>query len=142
MKMELGRRADYSIRATLHLARSWDQPGRQKARAIASGTGIPVKYLPQVLAALVHTGLVESVPGPGGGYRLAFEPSRITLLGVIEGIDGPIASEECILRGGVCAWVDRCAVHDAWAEAQQAMRGRLAETTFDDLASVEAHLDR
>lgn len=142
MKMELGRRTDYSIRAVLHLARNWGGPGRQKARAIAVGMGIPEKYLPQVLAALVRTGLVESVPGPEGGYRLAVDPGDITLLALIEAVDGPISSEECILRGGGCARVDRCAVHDTWAEAQQAMRGRLADTRFDDLAAVEAHLSR
>lgn len=142
MKMELGRRADYSIRAVLHLARNWGGPGRQKARAIAVGMGIPEKYIPQVLAALVRTGLVESVPGPEGGYRLAVDPGDITLLALIEAVDGPISSEECILRGGVCAWEDRCAVHETWASAQRALRARLGETTFAELAVGPASTGR
>lgn len=134
MRMELGRRADYSVRAMLYLARHWGSPGRHKARAIATGMGIPEKYVPQVLAALVRTGLVDSEPGPDGGYRLAMSPGEITLLGVIEAVDGPISSEECILRGGTCAREDRCAVHETWASAQRALRARLGETTFAELA--------
>jgi Rrf2 family transcriptional regulator, iron-sulfur cluster assembly transcription factor len=140
MRMELGRRADYSVRAVLHLARHWESPGRQKAKEIAGAMGIPEKYIPQVLAALVRTGRVQSEPGPEGGYRLAIPPSQITLLDLIESIDGPIRSDQCILRGGVCAWADRCAIHETWASAQEALRSTLGDTTFADLAAVESTL--
>lgn len=139
MRMELGRRADYSIRAILDLARSWETPGRRKAREIATEMGIPENYIPQVLAALVRTGLVDSEPGPEGGYRLAVDPGKISLLGLIESIDGPIASSECVLRGGVCSWGDRCAIHESWVSAQETLRERLRQTTFADLAAVETH---
>ncbi len=140
MRMQLGRQADYSIRAVLHLARRWGAPGRQKAKAIAADMAIPETYIPQVLAALVRTGMVDSAAGPDGGYRLALDPAEVTLLGVIEAIDGPISSSECILRGGACSWGDRCAIHESWAAAQEALRRRLAHTSFADLAAVEAEM--
>jgi Rrf2 family protein len=142
MRMQLGRKADYSIRAVLHLARHWATPGRRKGREIADDMGIPAKYLPQVMAALVRVGVVDSEPGPEGGYRLARPPADVNLLEMIESIEGPIESQECILRGGVCAWGDRCAIHETWAAAQDALRRRLGETTFADLAEVEARLAR
>ncbi|MFP5331989.1 MAG: RrF2 family transcriptional regulator [Acidimicrobiia bacterium] len=140
MHLQLGKRADYSVRAILHLAMHWDSPGRQKARVIAEAMDIPDKYLPQVLAALARVGLVSSEPGPDGGYRLATDPASLTLLDVIEAVEGPIVSVECVLRGGPCHWRDRCAVHETWSQAQDALRARLDRTTFADLAAVEASL--
>jgi Rrf2 family transcriptional regulator, iron-sulfur cluster assembly transcription factor len=138
MRMQLGRRADYSVRAVLHLARHGGKPGRQKAKQISGAMGIPENYIPQVLAALVRTGTVESEPGPDGGYRLAVDPSRITLLQLIESIDGPVRSDECILRGGVCAWTNRCAIHETWSDAQDALRATLHDTTFADLTAARS----
>jgi Rrf2 family protein len=140
MRMQLGRKADYAIRAVLHLARHWGTPGRRKGRQIAEDMGIPANYLPQVMAELVRVGVVDSETGPDGGYRLARAPAEVNLLELIESIDGAIESRECILRGGVCAWGDRCAIHETWAAAQEALRQRLGQTTFADLNEVEAQL--
>lgn len=142
MRLELGKRADYSVRAVLYLARQWGEPGRRKSREISAAVDIPETYLPQVLATLVREGLVDSEPGPDGGYLLAVDPASVTLLRVIEASEGPIASSECVLRGGVCMKDDRCAVHDTWAQAQQALRQRLDQTNFSDLATIEDSLAR
>lgn len=142
MRLELGKRADYSIRAVLHLARHWGEPGRQKAKAISEAVSIPAAYLPQVLTTLVKEGIVSSDPGPNGGYVLAREPAKITLLQVVEASEGPIASTECVLRGGVCMRDNRCAVHDSWYGAQQALRDRLNRNNFAQLAAIESELAR
>jgi Rrf2 family protein len=141
MHMSLGKRADYAVRAVLDLARHWEAPDRRKSRQIADEMDIPAKYLPQVLATLVRAGLVDSISGPDGGYRLAAAPDGITLLRVIEAVDGPLASTECVLRGGPCHWDHRCAIHEPWAEAQEALRRRLGAATFADLANIDAALE-
>ena len=141
MRLELGKRADYSVRAVLYLARHWGEPGRHKAKTIAAGVSIPEKYLPQVLATLVREGIVDSEPGPDGGYVLNGDPMKVTLLQVIEASEGPIVSTECVLRGGVCRRDDRCAVHNTWVEAQEALRARLQNTNFSQLAAIEASLE-
>lgn len=138
--MSLGRRADYAIRAVLDLARRV-QGGRRKSRDIAEEMAIPVTYLPQVLAALSKEGLVDGVTGPDGGYTLARPAASITLLQVIEAVEGPLESTECVLRGGPCHWEDRCAIHEHWAAAQQAMRHELQAVTFGDLAAVDAAME-
>lgn len=141
MHMKLGKRADYAIRAVLDLARHWDGGDRRKSREIAESMDIPRKYLPQLLATLVRAGLVASEAGPDGGYRLVSEPTDVTLLAIIEAVEGPLQSVECVLRGGPCHWDSRCAIHEPWAGAQEAMRSQLDRTTFADLVAADVALE-
>jgi Rrf2 family protein len=141
MHMSLGKRADYAIRAVLDLAHHWHSDDRRKSRQIAESMDIPTKYLPQLLATLVRAGLVESEAGPDGGYRLVSDPTEVTLLAIIEAVEGPLQSDECVLRGGPCHWESRCAIHEPWAGAQDAMRRQLENTTFSDLVAADAKLE-
>src|SRR5680860_1715988 len=125
MRIELGRKGDYAVRAVLHLARH-NGDGRRKTREIAADMDIPEKYLPQVLGEMVRAGVVLSVAGPDGGYRLARPPAEVSLLEVVEAAEGPVSSETCVLRGGPCRWEDVCAIHFAWSEAQTAFIERRA----------------
>ncbi|MFA9443724.1 Rrf2 family transcriptional regulator [Egicoccus sp. AB-alg6-2] len=139
MKLTLGKRADYSVRAVLDLARHHGD-GRRTTRAIAAEMAIPVNYLPALLAELVRAGLVRSVAGRGGGYVLARAPEQVSLLEVIEvAEDEP--TRECVLRGGPCRWQDACAVHEPLSEAREALRSSLAATSFADLVARDAALD-
>jgi Rrf2 family protein len=139
MELTLGKRADYTVRAVLDLACHYGD-GRRKADEIAAEMEIPRSYLPQLLAELVRSGLVVSVAGRHGGYSLARPPQEVSLLEVIEAVEGPIASTECVLRGGPCRWEDACAFHEPWARAQAALRDSLAETSFAEVAAIDAVL--
>jgi Rrf2 family protein len=133
MQVSLGKRGDYAVRAALHLARhdgSW-----HKARDIAEDRDIPETYLPQVLGDLVRSGIVRSLSGPHGGYRLARPAAEISLLEVIEATGGPLRSRVCVLQGLPCPGGEPCAVHDAWSDAQSAFIERLRAA---DLASLAA----
>jgi Rrf2 family protein len=140
MQMSLGSKGDYSVRAVLDLARA--QGHRRTAREIAARMQIPPKYLPQVLGDLIKAGLVDSVPGPGGGYSLARPASAISLLDVVEAAEGPVRNSKCLLRGGPCYWEDRCSMHDAWAAAQDRMIAQLGRTSFAKLARHDAAMER
>lgn len=130
MKIELGQTGDYAVRSVLALARA----GRRlKAREIADEMSLPLKFLPQVLGALIRAGLITSVAGPDGGYELARAPGDLSLLEVIEASEGPVRSNKCVLRGGPCRLDGTCAVHDAWFDAQAALAAKLASTSFEDL---------
>jgi Rrf2 family transcriptional regulator, iron-sulfur cluster assembly transcription factor len=139
MELSLGKRADYTVRAMVDLARHHGT-GRRKTAEIAEEMGIPVSYLPQLLAQLVRAGLVASVAGRKGGYVLARPPEEISLLDAIEVADGPMVALVCVLRGGPCRWDDFCAIHEPWARAQQAFRDSLATTTFAEVAVIDATL--
>lgn len=92
---------------------------------LAERLGTTRQFIPQVLAPLVRAGWVESVPGPGGGYRLVADLSQLTLLDLIETVEGPLDDGHCVLRGRRQECDESCALHDAWTEARDLLRSRL-----------------
>ena len=109
---------------------------------LAEFHGVPGPYLAKHLQALTRAGVLESVPGPNGGYRLARPASEITVLDVVEAIDGPQPAFTCheIRRrgqaGGLPArdYARPCGIHALMDEADAAWRAPLAATTISDLA--------
>jgi len=139
MQTTLGRTGDYGVRAVLDVARTYGH-GRRKTREIAQAMNIPPRYLSQLLALLVRVEILTATAGPSGGYELARPPEELTLLDVVEAIEGSVALERCVVRGIPCSSDGICAVHDAWSAAQDAMAGRLAETNFAELAARDREL--
>ncbi|MBB1261911.1 RrF2 family transcriptional regulator [Streptomyces alkaliterrae] len=102
--------------------------------------GVPTAYLAKQLQALSRAGIVRSVPGPSGGYRLTRAPSEITVLEVVEAVDGrepPFRCTEIRRRGPLAlspeSCAKPCAVARAMASADAAWRGALADVTVADL---------
>jgi Rrf2 family protein len=130
--MELTKRGDYAVRAMLALARAPE--GRLlSVRRIAEEMAIPVRFLPQVMGDLAAAGLVEATTGRAGGYRLARAADAITLLDVVEAVEGDSRRRTCVLRGGPCGLDGYCDVHDVFFAAQDAMLGTLAVARLADL---------
>ena len=136
MKISLGKKGDYSVRAVLDLAMNY-RKGRRKAQEIATSMRIPPKYLARILADLVRSGLITATAGRDGGYELTRAPSQIRLLDVVEAAEGRIELRECLLRGIPCGRGGTCSVHEDWAEAQEAMTRRLRRTTFAEIVRRE-----
>lgn len=132
MQATLGRKGDYSVRATLDIANH--NGDRRKAREIAEEMDIPARYLPQILANLVEHGILTAEAGPTGGYLLAKPADDLTLLEVVEAAEGPIIIDECVLRGGPCDWDVSCPIHVPWSRALNALTEQLSQTTFKELA--------
>ena len=139
MKVTLGRRGDYAVRAMLNVARH--SPDRRKARQIVAEMDLPARYTTQILGKLVNAGLLEAQAGPDGGYTLGRPADEISMLDVVELAEGPVTLDECTLRGGPCDWVASCPLHEPWAEAQTAFTDRLRRTTFFDLAAADAAIE-
>ena len=116
----------------LALARA---PGGQllSVRRIAEEMAIPVRFLPQVMGDLVAAGLVEATTGRAGGYRLARPADAITLLDVVEAVEGDSRRRTCVLRGGPCGLDGFCDVHDVFFAAQDAMLNALAAARIAEL---------
>lgn len=132
MRLELTKRGDYAVRAMIALARVGD--GRVSARRIADAMEIPVRFLPQVLGDLHRAGLVEATAGRTGGYQLARGAASISLLEVIEAVEGDSRRQTCVLRGGPCGRDGTCDVHHVFFAGQEALLGTLAGSTLADLA--------
>jgi Rrf2 family transcriptional regulator, iron-sulfur cluster assembly transcription factor len=135
MRLELTKRGDYAIRAMLLLARA-DANGLLSARRIADAMAIPVRFLPQVLGDLQRAGLVAAAPGRSGGYRLSRPAEDITLLEVVEAVEGESRRRTCVLRASPCGHNGHCDVHDVFFTAQERMLLTLGTAT---LASVASH---
>jgi len=140
MKVRLGRRGDYALRAMISIARH-PTGERRKTRQITDEMALPERYTTQILAALVRSGLLSALAGRDGGYCLGRPATDISVLDVVEVAEGPISVDECVLRGGPCDWVRVCPMHSTWSEAQQALTARLASTSLADLAALDGEIE-
>ena len=130
--MEISRRTDYGVRVILDLA-SLAGSERASTQEIASRQNIPSPFLAKIISQLSLSGLVTTYRGAGGGVRLARPASEISLLNVIEALEGPIRLNRCLIQPGACPRDEHCPVHPVWAKAQDELTTLLNATTFDDL---------
>jgi Rrf2 family transcriptional regulator, iron-sulfur cluster assembly transcription factor len=139
VRLELTKRGDYAVRAALALARG---DGRlMSVRQIAEEMAVPHRFLSQVMGDLHRAGLVDSVAGRAGGYLLARPGTEITLLEVVEAVEGDSRRETCVLRGGPCRRDGTCAVHDAFVAAEESVIERLGRETVTGLAAALDDVD-
>jgi Rrf2 family protein len=99
-------------------------PRRLSRAELADRVGTTVHFLPQVLRPLIEAGWVESRRGPSGGYELSETARDVSLLQVVEAMEGPLGGR-CLLRGGPCPSNDNCMFHTAWMTMQAELIGRL-----------------
>ncbi len=123
MRLELTRKTDLALRAFRFLAAS---EGRVSGRALAEAVGTTAPFIAQVMAPLVRAGLATSRPGPGGGYAPTGDPRAVSVLAVIEAVEGPVNPGRCVLVGGPCG-PPPCSLHDAWLSARAALEKALRE---------------
>jgi len=136
MRLRLTKRGDYAVRAMLVLADAGG--GLLTGSQIALQTGIPGSFLPQVMGDLVHAGLADGLQGRTGGYRLARPAGEISLLGVVEAVEGDSRRRTCILRGGPCGSDGTCRVHAAFSAGQDALLAALEGATLASLVAAPA----
>ena len=132
--MEISRRTDYGVRVILDLA-VLENNERASTQEIAERQNIPGPFLAKIISQLALSGLVTTFRGAGGGVSLARPASEISLLQVIESLDGPIRLNRCVIEPGSCPRDEHCPVHHVWARAQSELTELLGVTTFDMLAT-------
>ena len=137
MKPELTKRADYAIRAMLALARA-DRNTPLSTRRIADDRQIPSRFLSQVMRDLGRANLVQADTGRNGGYRLGRPSADISLLDVIEAIEGDSRRRSCVLRGSPCGGSGFCDVHDVFFAAQDALLGTLGSASLAAIVAATA----
>ena len=134
--MQITRQADYALRAMLYLARL--EPNQRAATSqIAEKMEIPPSFLAKIISQLSIASLIHTSRGARGGVSLARKPEDISLLDVVEAIDGPITLNDCVVDPGICAFGDNCPIHKVWSEAQSNLVRKLRESTFDKLLERE-----
>ena len=103
------------------------------AKAIAACYGIPLPLLAKILQKLTKIGLVQSLPGANGGYRLARSASSITALEVIRAIDGPLFITACTTHKGECVQSSKCNVKEPLSKVNESIREVLMKISVADM---------
>ncbi len=132
--MQITRQADYATRAILYLARV-NKGERVATSQVAKEQKIPPSFLAKIISQLSVAGLLHTSRGAHGGISLAREPEKITLLEVIEAIDGPIHLNMCVEQHGACIFEENCPLQPVWHTAQSELVNRLRDTNFAQLAA-------
>ena len=127
--MQITRQADYALRAVLHLARLGPDQ-RAATNKIAKEQSIPPSFLAKIISQLSIAGIITTSRGARGGVSLARTPDEVTILEVVEAIDGPISLNACTLNPATCTFSDECVLRPVWCEVQADLVKRLSETTF------------
>ncbi|AYG58042.1 RrF2 family transcriptional regulator [Rhizobium jaguaris] len=145
--MKLGEGVEQAIHSVAMLA-GLSEGGVLSAAAIAEFHGVSVSYLLKHLQALSGAGILDTVPGPKGGYRLARLPKDITLLDIVLGVEGPAPAFRCaeIRQRGPNPlpgkyFVKPCGISAAMLAAERVYRAELAKTTIADVLADLAASD-
>jgi Rrf2 family protein len=131
--MQITRQADYAVRAMRYLARQGTNQ-RSATSTVAREMKIPPSFLAKIISQLSIAGLLHTSRGARGGVTLAREPKDISLLDVVEAIDGPILLNECVGDPSDCEFSGDCPMHPIWEDAQDKLVKSLRGTTFATLA--------
>ena len=131
--MRLTTKGRYAVTAMLDLALHEDQ-GPITLADISARQGVSVSYLEQLFAKLRRCKLVESVRGPGGGYRLAGGPANISVAQIVEAVNDSMDATRCLGKGD-CQQGEICLTHHLWTDLSARLRDFLGEITLADLVS-------
>ena len=137
--MQITRAAEYAIRGVLYLSL---QPEGSVCllSEISEKQDIPSSFLSKIFQNLARAGYVNSTRGTGGGFTLVKAPGDISLLDIVEAIDGQIALNVCLNDGAMCDNRRVCAIHAVWDDAQRYMVDLLKKNTFAILADENRRL--
>lgn len=127
MRLEITRRSDLATRALIELARL----GRRvKSAELAEAIGTSPGFLSQAMTPLAAKGWVGSGSGPTGGYELIADLADVSVLDVIEAIEGPSDGGRCVLEDRQCGDGGACALHQPWQRARTQLLDELSSSSL------------
>jgi len=126
--MKLSPAAELAVRGSLILAENYGE-GPMTLDAICARRDLPKQYLVKIFASLARAGLVNPVRGKNGGYLLARDPHEVTLLDIVEAIEGPIVLNYCQADPPQCDDIT-CRIRPLWTDLQNKVREGLSSLTL------------
>jgi Rrf2 family protein len=133
--MLYSRAAQYAVQAVLLLAL---QPeGRLlRIKEIGKTLDIPGPFLAQIFHKLAKYGVLFSMKGPTGGFRLAKPPSEIRVADIVEGVDGRLSTNQCVMGLKECSAEAPCPFHERWIVLRDEFQRLLYEERLSDLTKT------
>jgi len=132
--MQLSKAGEYAVRTMLHLAAA-NNHSLCRIRDISKTWEIPESFLRKIAHSLIKAGLVYSTRGINGGLSLTRSADSITLLDIVEAVEGKIYFNQCLIGPEFCDSRSWCPVHTVWREAQEAFSGILSKKSLAALVS-------
>ena len=139
--MIITRATEYSIRAVLHLASRYPAEVVSK-QEICDAEGVTPAFLTKILQPLIRSGLVRSKRGVAGGFALARNPDKVTLLNVMQAVDEPLTLNLCLLEGHQCERECTCPIHCLWAKAREKIEEVFSGKSLTELVAERAQLEQ
>lgn len=133
--MIYSRSAEYAIRAFVHLAQVPDGKFAM-VKQIAEQEGIPGHFLAKILQQLARKGLLRSSKGPTGGFCLRGPSNEISLIQIVEALDGLQDYQKCVSGLAECTDDAPCGMHDSWKLLRSRIMDYLEQTTIADLTAA------
>lgn len=137
--MDISRKTDYALRMLAELVR--ESSGVVSVRSAADQNNVPYSFARSIQRDLVQAGVIESIRGSRGGMRLVADPSTVTLLDVVEAVQGPLAISGCAAAGpdgGECPRAIACGYNPIWRGAQELLDSYLSSVTLAEAVSGRA----
>jgi Rrf2 family protein len=139
--MKISTKGRYGLRILMDLAiHQSDKP--RLIRDIAKSQQISEKYISRLVIALRKAGMIRSVRGVNGGFHLAMKPEDITLLDVIEVMEGPLSIVDCVSKPKQCGMSANCAPREIWCKLNSEIRDLMRQTTLADILASYASQNR
>ncbi|OGC90344.1 MAG: hypothetical protein A2142_03130 [candidate division Zixibacteria bacterium RBG_16_48_11] len=124
---------EYAIRSLAWMAKDNGHQAR-RVEDIARLSKVPAPFLAKTFQKLAKDGILSSVKGPAGGYRLAKLPSRLSLLDIVASVDGLYSMQGCLMGQGKCSDSNSCPIHKKWKRVKNNILDFLKTATIADLA--------
>ena len=140
--MRITSEADYALRIVYELARAGE---KTDAKTVSERANVPVRFTLKILRKLVLGGVVSSYKGVNGGYMLNASPKEITLLSIIELIDGPLVISKCLDSEYCCTSVGEmkrsCVFHLIFDQINRRLSDKFRAVTLDMITDEQKSID-
>lgn len=132
--MQITRQADYAVRTIIYLSRLGTDE-KAPTSIIAEKQQIPSSFLAKIISQLSVAGIIHTSRGAHGGVSLAKNPNEISVLEVIEAIDGPVMLNECTHNPAICVFTKDCPMHVIWCDTRKELVNKLEMITFEQFSN-------
>jgi Rrf2 family protein len=134
MRLELTKKTDLAFQALEFIAASGNR--RITGTALAAELEITTQYLPHVMAPLTRAGWIASSSGPKGGYKINTDLMDVSLLDLVEAVEGAFDDTRCLHLGPMHDANHYCALHEPWMRARAALLDELGESKLADMIVI------
>ena len=129
--MDISRKTDYALRILSMLVQA--EGDLLSVRTAATEVDVPYSFARSIQHGLAQAGIIESLRGVHGGMKLKADPSSVTLLDIVESVQGPMVVNDCTAPDGACDRMSSCCYHPIWAGTQALVSDYLASVTLADV---------